>query len=104
VLTTYLTRHIAYHRADLVTNVYAGNPVSDERFRSLVAGPMSHGAPAYTAQQRATQLLDMQVMRQATMLAYNDAWLFILLSFLVVIPAVFMLRKPKGGGMATDAH
>jgi len=104
VLTTYLTRHIAFHRADLVTNVYAGNPVSDERFRSLVAGMMSQGAPAYTAQQQATQLLDMQVMRQATMLAYNDAWLFILLSFLIVIPAVFMLRKPRGGGMAVDAH
>src|SRR2546430_7807707 len=33
---------------------------------------------------QALALVDAQVMRQATMLAYNDAWLFILLSFLVV--------------------
>jgi MFS transporter, DHA2 family, multidrug resistance protein len=45
------------------------------------------------------------VMRQAAMLAYNDAWMLILLSFLVVIPAVFLLRKPSGaGGTPVDAH
>jgi hypothetical protein len=39
------------------------------------------------------------------MLAYNDSWLFILISFLCVIPAVFLLRKNRGGGGgAVDAH
>jgi hypothetical protein len=39
------------------------------------------------------------------MLAYNDAWLFILLSFLCVIPAVFLLRKRRvGPAVVVDAH
>jgi DHA2 family multidrug resistance protein len=38
------------------------------------------------------------------MLAYNDAWMLILISFLFVMPAVLLLRKPKGSAVAVDAH
>ena len=104
VLGTYLTRHTEYHRADLVTNLYPGNPAFDQRYQSLVAGLASRGASLMEAQQRALAVLDGTVRKQASMLAYNDAWLFILLSFLVVIPAVFLLRKPKGRAAVVDAH
>jgi DHA2 family multidrug resistance protein len=105
VLGTYLTQHIQYHRADLVANLYPGNPAFEARYQALVAGMLSKGASALDAQGRALRLLEGQVMRQATMLAYNDAWLFILLSFLCVIPAVFLLRRPSGGpAAAVDAH
>jgi hypothetical protein len=49
-------------------------------------------------------VIEGQVRRQAAMLAYNDCWFFILVSFLVAIPAVFVLRKPTGGAAAVDAH
>jgi DHA2 family multidrug resistance protein len=105
LIGTYLTRHIQYPRADLVTNFYAGNPVFEERLHALTAGMISKGTPAAEAQHRAMALLDGQLMRQAAMLAYNDCWLFILLSFLVVIPAVFLLRKRRGApGAPVDAH
>src|SRR6185503_16836448 len=35
VLGAYLTRHIAYHRADLAANMYPGNPAFAERFDGL---------------------------------------------------------------------
>lgn len=105
VLGTYLTKHIEFHRADLVANVYAGNPELNARLQAYTAGMMGKGASAYVAQKQALALVDAQVMRQATMLAYNDAWLFILLSFLVVIPAVFLLRRRRPGpALAVDAH
>jgi DHA2 family multidrug resistance protein len=105
LIGTYLTKHIAYHRADLVANLYAGNPEYENRVHALIAGMMSKGAAAIVAKQQAMGLLEGQVMRQAAMLAYNDCWLFILISFLVVIPAVFLLRKPRGmGGAPVDAH
>lgn len=105
VLGTYLTRHIELHRADLVTNVYASNPEVTSRLQGYAAAMMGKGASAAVAQKQALGLLDAQVMRQSTMLAYNDAWLFILLSFLVVIPAVFILHKRKPGAtVAVDAH
>ncbi len=104
VLGTYLTRRTAAHHADLVTNVYAGNPLLEQRLRGLTAGLTARGYDPAEAQQRAMAIIEGQVQRQAAMLAYNDCWMFILLSFLVVIPAVFVLRRPRGGAAPADAH
>jgi DHA2 family multidrug resistance protein len=105
IIGTYLTKHIAVHRADLVSNLYAGNPEFETRVSALTSGMIAKGAAPIVAHQRAMTILDGQVMRQAAMLAYNDCWLFILISFLVVIPAVFLLRKRRGvGGAPVDAH
>jgi hypothetical protein len=46
-------------------------------------------------------------MRQASMLSYNDAWMFILIVFVCVSPAILMLRRPKAaaaGDPPPDAH
>jgi DHA2 family multidrug resistance protein len=107
VLGTYLTRRTASHHADLVTNLYAGNPLLEQRLRGLTAGMLARGFDLAEAQQRAYALLEGQVRRQAAMLAYNDSWMLILGSFLVVIPAVFLLRRPAragGGGCALIAR
>jgi DHA2 family multidrug resistance protein len=105
VLGTYLTKHVAIHRADLSQNIYAGNPAFDERFNAIVAGLTSHGTSLAQAKQTALAIINGQVMKQAAMLAYNDCWRFILGSFLVVIPAVALLRKPSArAAMPADAH
>ena len=104
VLTTYLTRPIQYHRADLVQNIYAGNPAFDDRYHAAVAGLVAKGAPLLTAQQEAMKLIDGMLMRQATMLAYNDSWMLILASFILVAPAVLLLRKPRGHAGPADVH
>ena len=108
VLGAYLTRHIAYHRADLVTNIYAGNPAFQERYAAIVSGLMRQGASLADAQSRAYAIMDGVLMRQASMNAYNDAWLLLLTSFLCVIPAVFLLHGPNARAgqqaAAVDAH
>jgi DHA2 family multidrug resistance protein len=105
IIGTYLTKHIAVHRADLVTNLYPSNPELATRLNGLTSGMIAKGASPIVAHDRALAILDGQVMHQAAMLAYNDCWLFILISFLVVIPAVFLLRKRQGmGGAPVDAH
>jgi MFS transporter, DHA2 family, multidrug resistance protein len=107
VLGAYLTRHIAYHRADLVVHTYPGNPAFQARFDPLVSSLMAQGASLVEAQHRALAIVDGVLMRQAAMLAYNDAWILILLSFLCVIPAVFLLRRPGSRAAAVaaaDAH
>ena len=103
VLGTYLTRHTQLHRADLVQNVYAGNPAFEQRFQGLVAAMQAQGAPLLEAQRRAYAVIEGSLMKQAAMLAYNDSWMLILGSFLVVIPAVFLLRRPARRA-AVDAH
>ena len=43
-------------------------------------------------------------MQQASMLSCNDAWLFILIAFPGVSPAILLLRKPKGSATPVDAQ
>jgi len=95
ILATYLTVHNQYHRVDLLTNVYAGQPLVDERVRALTANLIAHGYGPDAAQRGALALLDQQVSRQAAMLSYNDAWMLLLISFLAVAPAILMLRRHR---------
>ena len=104
VLVAYLTRHIAYHRADLVTNFYPGNPLYDQRYNGARRRNVQHSGSVVDAQQRAHAVLDGMVMRQASMLAYNDCWWMILVCFACVVPAVFLLRKPGVVGGAAEMH
>ncbi len=104
VLVAYLTRHIAIHRADLVTNFYPGSSLYDQRYNGLTAAMMQHGGSIVQAHQTAHAIMDGEVMRQASMLAYNDCWWLILICFACVIPAVFLLRKPGAQRAAGAMH
>jgi DHA2 family multidrug resistance protein len=104
VLGSYLTRHIAFHRADLLQEITPTNPAFQARFEPLVAAFHARGAMGADAERQALAVIDGQVMRQATMLAYNDAWMLLLLSFIAVVPAVLLLRKPQARGHQEPAH
>jgi len=104
VLGAYLTRHIAYHRADLSVNMYAGNPAFQSRYDLISHGLVSQGISPADAPQRALAVIDAMMMKQASMQAYNDAWMLLLICFICVVPAVFLLKKPKPHVAAVDAH
>ena len=89
VLGAYLTRHIAYHRADLITNIYPGNPAFEGRYDGLISALRAQGASLVDAQQRALAIIDGTLMRQAAMQAYNDAWLL----------SADLLRLRRAGGV-----
>jgi len=105
ILATFITVHTQVHRVDLLANVYPGQRLVDERVQAITGNLIAHGYGPEAAHRAALALLDQQVMRQASMLSYNDAWLLLLLSFLVVSPAIFLLRRHQGGGHGpADAH
>jgi DHA2 family multidrug resistance protein len=85
---------------DLLANVYAGRPEVDQRIQALTANLIAHGYSFTAARRGALALLDQQVSRQAAMLSYNDAWMLLLICFLLVAPAILMLRRHRGGGAA----
>jgi MFS transporter, DHA2 family, multidrug resistance protein len=97
VLNTYVTDHIQFHRVDLLTNVYPYNPEVVHRLQVITGGLMAHGYARLEAQRAAVGVLDQIVVRQASMLAFNDAWMLILISFVVVSPAIMLLSKPRPG-------
>ena len=92
----------AYHRVNLVSNFYAGNPLYDQRIAGAAAQLIANGSSATDAHTGAMQLLNGTVMAQAATMSYNDAFLLLGVSFVFAVPAVFLLRKPKkapaGGG------
>ena len=95
-LNTYIYNMGAYHRVNLVSNFYAGNPIYDQRIAGAAARLIANGSSLTDAQAGAMRILNGTVMAQASTMSYNDAFLLLGLSFVVAVPAVFLLRKPKG--------
>lgn len=106
ILGTYLTNHVQFHRQNLVSDVYAGSPLVQQRLTMMQYGLQSHGYSTVQASKGAYGVLDQIVMRQAYTQSYNDAFLMILLVFAVTTPAILLLPKPKigAGGAPADAH
>ena len=104
ILATYVTTHTQIHRVDLVSGIVAGSPATDQRLQMLTAGFASRGMDALTANKAALAAINGQVMQQAAMRSYNDAWMLLMIAFVCVSPAVLLLKRPKPGVAAVDAH
>jgi DHA2 family multidrug resistance protein len=105
VLANYVSKHAQYHRADLVSNLSMGDMLTDTRVQMLTRGFIGRGMNAFDAKTAALQALNGQVMQQSSMLSFNDAWRFVLIVFVLVSPAILLLRKPEGAAeLPADAH
>jgi DHA2 family multidrug resistance protein len=105
VLANYVAKHTEFHHADLVSNLSAGDLMTDTRVQALTRGFIARGMNAFDAKSAALQALNGQVMQQSSMLSFNDAWLFVLLVFVVVSPSILLLRRPAAAAeMPADAH
>jgi DHA2 family multidrug resistance protein len=98
VVTTLLARRTQFHQVRLVENLSAANP----QFRSALHGMTSTfsggGAGPGTALQQAYAMIQANVIRQATMLAYIDNFWLLGVVILCLIPCVFLIKKAKPGG------
>jgi DHA2 family multidrug resistance protein len=104
VLGTYLSNHIDVHRVQLVAHVYPENPAFQQWLQAFTANLASHGMPLTEAQHAALAQINQMLMRQATMLSYNDSWMLILISFVCTSPAILLLRKPRAAAPAVEGH
>ena len=102
ILGTYLTRQIR-----LSTLTWSRTPTPRIRWWRRVAAfqyLVKHGTPQAAAGKAALFELDAAVSRQGAMLAYNSSWMLLLVSFLVVSPAIFLLRRPRAAVVVAEAH
>ena len=105
VLNTYIVNMTAYHRAELVSSLNAGNAAFTQRLSGAAGALVGDGYSPAAAQAGALRLLDHVVQAQASVMAYNNAFILLGLTFLLALPAVFLLRNPKRGGAApAEAH
>lgn len=91
LLTTYLARAAQVHQMTLASNLYAGSAAvmsQVQRFAMLTHSTMA------AAQLPALAQIYGQMIRQATMLAYKNAFAILSLVVLLLSPLVWIMRLP----------
>jgi len=99
---TLLTRYQQFYQTHLVANINPYNPVWQARFESMKQVLISKGVAVSQADTTALAMAYGEVRRQAGALAFNHVFFIIGLAFLIVMPLLFLLKRPshsEGGGM-----
>jgi len=102
-VTTYLARREQFHVNRLGAHVHASDPQTRMMVRGLRGAFMARGADAHMALQRAFAAVWGMVQRHAAMAAFIDTFLALAVVFLMVLPMLLLMKKPRhysrGGGM-----
>jgi len=100
-VTTMLDRRAQKHMSDLMGHLTGANLQFQATLRGLTQQFVSHGASLVDAQRQAYAMVQNNVQRQATMLAYLDNFHILAYVILAMIPTVFLMKKARSsGGMA----
>jgi DHA2 family multidrug resistance protein len=93
ILGSYVTTQTDIHRTDLVTSLCSGNPIFQHRIAMQAAGLGARGMSAVAAHSASLAIVSHEVQRQATTMAYNDAYLLVGITLALVFPAAFLFKK-----------
>ncbi len=96
LVNTFVTRRIAIHRIDLLANINAYDPESNERFYGLVAGFIEKGKSLEEAKLMASAAIEGAVSTQAAILSYAEGFMLIGLFCVLVVPLIFFAKIKKG--------
>ncbi|MFL5811311.1 MAG: DHA2 family efflux MFS transporter permease subunit [Flavisolibacter sp.] len=95
LVTTFMSRMITIHGANLSNHLDKYNPVVQNRIEVMKAKFISMGYPSNIALQKAYAALQGTVMKQAAVLSYMDVFLYLSIMFLICIPFVLMVKGNK---------
>jgi MFS transporter, DHA2 family, multidrug resistance protein len=96
VINTFVTRRLAVHRNDLMSNITLYNPEANERYYGLIRGFQSQGKSLTEAQQMASGAMEGAVSYQSAVMSYAEGFLVIGIICAVCLPLVFLARIKKG--------
>jgi len=97
MVNTYLANRNAVHRSDLVSNITADNPFAVKRLADYTQLFISKGSGAADAHAKALRLMEANVVRQTSVLSFDDAYLLIGIVFICALP-LLLLATPKKKG------
>ena len=102
-VTTMLARRAQFHQVRLSENLSAANPQFQSTMQGLAsrfsAGAAGGGSGLGTASQHAYAMVQRNIIRESTMLAYIDNFWLLAVVILCLLPFVFLIKKGKPGGM-----
>lgn len=102
LITTFMAQQLVVHRSSLVSHLDINNPVVQNRIVGMQQSFIAKGATPDIALQRAYQVMDYSVTKQAMVLSYMDVFMWIGIMFLVCIPFVLFVRAKKRKGDKLD--
>ncbi|WP_226064762.1 DHA2 family efflux MFS transporter permease subunit [Kaistella polysaccharea] len=95
-ITTFISNQTSIHRAALTSHLDANSFDVQQRLNGLVASFQAKGFGPDNSLAAAYKLLDLSVLKQATVLSYMDVFLYLGFLFLVCIPFVLLVKEKKG--------
>jgi len=101
--TTYLFRREQFHTNVLGGHVNAFNPRTNLYVQSIQSAMVARGLDSESALRRAYAAVWGMVQRQAAMISFVDTFRAMAIVFLLVLPVLLVMRRPKhhrGGGAA----
>jgi MFS transporter, DHA2 family, multidrug resistance protein len=101
---TYLQRHRQVVSSALGENINVYDPVSRSMIAQITSGLIAAGSDAVTATQRAYIILEGMLFRQSSMVTFVTIFRIMGVMFLLMIPLVFIMKRPKRGGAPAAAH
>lgn len=103
IVATLISRFGQQHRAALVAHLDKADFKVQNQINLLQKGFMSKGYSFNEALNKAYQILDFKVMKQANVLAFMDIFMFLGILFLICIPLVMILKTGKSSINPADA-
>ena len=95
IITTFIARFNQQHRVDLVSKLDQTKFVVQNQISLLQKGFMAKGYTFNQAMDKANQVLEIKVMKQANVLSFMDIFMYLGIVFLMCIPIVLFLKTGK---------
>ena len=99
----YVATHYAQHRADLISNVTATNPLAAERLSAMTNAMIAKSGEPLSAAEQATRFLSLAVDKQAYLMSYLDTYIMISIFFICVFPLIFFVKGIKKEASVEDS-
>jgi DHA2 family multidrug resistance protein len=106
ITATILQRQRVQIGSHMGENVSVYDTTTQTLLAQITNGLVAAGSDAVTATQRAYMILNGMLFRQASMVSFVYLFRLLGIVFLLMVPLVFIMRRPKrgGGGGAAAAH
>ena len=104
ITATILQRQRQATGARLGEHISLFDPVTQSTLAQLTSGMVAAGVDVVTASERALMMLRGMLLREASMVSFVMLFRLLGVVFLLMVPLVFIMRRPKGGSSGMAAH
>src|SRR5262249_47392559 len=104
LISNVLAHREQFHQSRLVESVVPSRPQYQETVQQVTRFFLGQGSSLVQAQQQATEWIGQQLAKQASFLAYMDAFFVLTVISLAAVPLALSLRRSKLGQAPRAAH